>query len=132
MLCALIPTQPEQPKHVAANQLLIPCFRAHTLYAPPQLNKIVAALPVGRQSLCFSATVPPALDAVLGRALRADREVRDASAAQLMCIAFPFFIALKCVVCMPLLAFVLCMGCMIPFLRVPCCIWCALWVDCTA
>lgn len=31
MIC--VPTQPEQPKHVAANQLLIPCFCAHTLCA---------------------------------------------------------------------------------------------------
>ena len=43
------------------------------------IERIVARLPAqrARQSLCFSATIPNGLDAVLGAALRADRVVVD-------------------------------------------------------
>ncbi len=50
-----------------------------------QIGEIVRCLPASRQSLCFSATMPPELSSVLGTALRPDHRVIDCvgSAAQL-------------------------------------------------
>ena len=45
------------------------------------IETIVSYLPPSRQSLCFSATVPPSLSAVLGSALRPDRLLIDCTAA---------------------------------------------------
>ena len=42
-----------------------------------QIGEIVVVLPRSRQSLCFSATMPKELSAMLGRTLRADHEVID-------------------------------------------------------
>ena len=42
-----------------------------------QIGEIVSCLPRRRQSLCFSATMPPALSKVLSQTLRADHRVLD-------------------------------------------------------